>query len=69
MSNYKNYLQEILKELHLTTFPTQNVVINFTLFVILFTAAMAAYLGTLDIGFGKGTISFIEILKTSNLIK
>jgi preprotein translocase SecE subunit len=65
MSNYQNYLKEIAKELRLTTFPTQNVVINFTLFVILFTAAMAVYLGALDIGFGKATISFIETLKTS----
>ena len=66
MSNYKNYLQEILKELKLTTFPTQNVVINFTIFVILFTAAMAIYLGALDLGFGKGTLSLIETLRTSD---
>ena len=68
MSNYKNYLQEILKELKLTTFPTQNVVINFTLFVILFTAAMAVYLGALDLGFGKGTLSFLETMKSSDFV-
>jgi preprotein translocase SecE subunit len=60
-----NYLKAVVKELRLTTFPTQNVVVNFTLFVILFTAAMAVYLGALDIGLGKGTISLIENLKAS----
>lgn len=68
MSNYKNYLQEILREMRLTTFPTQNTVINFTLFVILFTAAMALYLGALDIGFGKGMISLIEKLRMSDFV-
>ena len=63
LSNYKNYFQEILKELRLTTFPTQNIVITFTLFVILFTAAMAIYLGALDLGFGKGMIYILETLK------
>jgi preprotein translocase SecE subunit len=60
-----NYLKEVVRELRLSTFPTQNTVVNFTIFVILFTAAVAAYLGALDVLFGKGTISGIEILKNS----
>lgn len=66
MSNYKTFFQQILKEMKLTTFPTQNVVVNFTLFVIGFTAVMAIYLGALDLGFGKVTIAFLEGLKTSD---
>lgn len=63
--NLSTYLKEIQKELRLTTFPTQQVVINFTLFVILFTAAMAAYLGALDLGFGEAILKFIARFKTS----
>lgn len=61
--NLSTYLKEILKELRLTTFPTQNVVINFTLFVIIFTGAMAAYLGALDLGFGEVVIQGINNYK------
>jgi preprotein translocase SecE subunit len=64
--NLSNYLKEVVRELKLSTFPTQNVVVNFTIFVIVFTAAMASYLGVLDVGFGKGVLSLIEILKTSD---
>jgi len=58
--NLSTYLKEIQKELRVTTFPTQQVVINFTLFVILFTAAMAVYLGALDLGFGEGILKAIN---------
>ena len=61
--NLSNYLKEIQKELRLATFPSQNVVINFTIFVILFTVVMAAYLGALDLGFGEAIISGINKYK------
>lgn len=63
--NLTNYLKEIQKELRLTTFPTQAVVVNFTIFVILFTAVMAIYLGALDLGFGEAILKAINNLKTS----
>ena len=63
-----NYLKEVVRELKLSTFPTQNTVLNFTIFVILFTAAVAVYLGALDVVFGKGTVSGIEILRTSEVL-
>ncbi len=63
-----NYLKEVLRELRLSTFPTQNTVLNFTIFVILFTAAVAVYLGALDVVFGKGTVSGIEILRSSEVL-
>lgn len=62
--NLSTYLKEIQKELKLTTFPSQNIVINFTAFVIIFTAAMAAYLGALDLGFGEAIIQGINNYKT-----
>ncbi len=64
--NLSNYLKDVLKELRLSTFPTQNVVINFTLFVILFTAVMAALLGLLDIVFGKVILDGISTLRESS---
>ena len=66
--NLSNYLKEIAKELRLTTFPTQNVVINFTIFVILFTAVMAAFLGLLDLVFGKAILGGIAYLRESNFV-
>lgn len=63
-----NYLKEVVRELKLSTFPTQNVVLNFTIFVILFTAAVAVYLGALDVVFGKGTVGGIEILRSSEFL-
>jgi preprotein translocase SecE subunit len=63
-----NYLKEVVRELKLSTFPTQNTVLNFTIFVILFTAAVAVYLGALDVVFGKGTVSGIEILRSSEVL-
>ena len=50
--NLSTYIKDIQKELKLTTFPNQQTVVNFTLFVIIFTAVMALYLGALDLGFG-----------------
>jgi len=67
--NLSNYLKEIQKEMKLTTFPGQNVVINFTIFVIIFTAAMAAYLGALDLGFGEIVLQGIENYKTENVVE
>lgn len=61
--NLSTYLKEILKELSLSTFPSQNVVITFTIFVIGFTAVMAAYLGALDLGFGEVIIQGINNYK------
>lgn len=66
--NLSNYLKEVVRELKLSTFPTQNTVLNFTIFVIVFTAVVAVYLGALDLGFGKGTIGFVEMLKTSEFV-
>jgi preprotein translocase SecE subunit len=66
--NLSNYLKEIQKEMKLTTFPGQNVVINFTIFVIIFTAAMAAYLGALDLGFGEIVLQGIENYKTESVV-
>lgn len=66
--NLSNYLKEVVRELKLSTFPTQNTVLNFTIFVIVFTAAVAVYLGALDVVFGKGTVSGIEILRTSEVL-
>ncbi len=63
--NLQNYLKDVLKELRLSTFPTQNVVINFTLFVIIFTAVMAAFLGLLDVVFGKVILDGIALLRDS----
>jgi len=63
-----NYLKEVVRELKLSTFPTQNTVLNFTIFVILFTAAVAVYLGALDVVFGKGTVSGIEMLRSSEVL-
>lgn len=66
--NLSNYLKDIQKELKLTTFPSQKVVINFTIFVIVFTAAMAAYLGVLDLGFGEAIIKGINEYKTPQVV-
>ena len=63
-----NYLKEVVRELKLSTFPTQNTVLNFTIFVIVFTAAVAVYLGALDVVFGKGTVSGIEMLRSSEVL-
>lgn len=54
------FLQEVKKELTLTTFPSRSVVIAFTTFVVLFTAVMAVYFGILDLGFGEAIINFIN---------
>lgn len=62
--NIANYLKDIQKEMRQTTFPSQAIVINFTLFVIIFTAAMAVYLGALDLGFGDAILRGIEKAKT-----
>lgn len=62
--NLSTYLKEIQKELRLTTFPSQNVVINFTAFVVIFTGAMAMFLGALDLGFGETIIQGINNYKT-----
>ena len=61
--NLSTYLRDIRKELSLTTFPKQDVIINFTLFVIIFTAIMAVYLGALDLFFGEAVLSGINKLK------
>ncbi len=66
--NLTNYIKEIQKELKLTTFPSQAVVINFTVFVIVFTAVMAAFLGALDLGFGEAIIEGINALKGSDAL-
>ena len=66
--NLSNYLKEIQKEMKLTTFPSQNVVITFTAFVVIFTAAMAAYLGVLDLGFGEVVLQGIENYKTEKVV-
>lgn len=66
--NLSTYLKEIQKELRLTTFPSQNTVINFTLFVVIFTAVMAAYLGVLDLGFGETIIQGINNFKTPQAV-
>jgi preprotein translocase SecE subunit len=61
--NLSNYIKSVVKELKLATFPTQNTVVNFTLFVIFFTAAMAIFLGVLDLFFGQATLKGIETLR------
>ena len=58
--NIATYLKEIRRELSLTTFPKQEIVINFTLFVVLFAAVMAVYLGGLDLIFGESVISLLN---------
>ena len=63
--NLSTYIKDIQKELKLTTFPNQQTVINFTLFVIIFTAAMAVYLGALDLGFGDAIIQGINKYSTN----
>lgn len=50
--------------MRLTTFPSQNVVINFTLFVVIFTAVSALYLGALDLGFGEAILQGINNYRT-----
>lgn len=67
--NLSTYLKEIQKELSLTTFPTQTIVINFTLFVVIFTAAMAVYLGALDLGFGEAVLQGINNYKNPEVIQ
>jgi preprotein translocase SecE subunit len=64
--NLTTYLREIQKELKLTSFPNQNVVINFTAFVIIFTGVMAVYLGALDLGFGDAIIQGINTVRENN---
>lgn len=66
--NLSTYLKEIQKELKQTTFPSQNIVINFTAFVIIFTGVMAAYLGVLDLGFGEAIIQGINNYKTPQVV-
>ncbi len=66
--NLSNYLKEIQKELKLTTFPSQSVVINFTIFVVIFTAVMALYLGALDLGFGEAIIKGINDYKNPQVV-
>jgi preprotein translocase SecE subunit len=66
--NLSNYLKEVAKEVKLSTFPTQNTVINFTLFVVLFTAAMAVFLGVLDVLLGGAILKAIETLKAGSLV-
>jgi len=61
--NLSTYLKDIQKELKLTTFPSQTVVVNFTLFVVIFTAVMAVYLGALDLGFGEAILKGINSVK------
>jgi preprotein translocase SecE subunit len=61
--NLSTYLKDIQKELKLTTFPSQTVVVNFTLFVVIFTAVMAVYLGALDLGFGEAILKGINSAK------
>lgn len=63
--NLSTYFKEIQKEMRLTTFPNQTTVVNFTLFVILFTAVMAAYLGVLDLGLGDTILKAIAKAKTA----
>lgn len=60
--NISKFLKEIQVELKETTFPSRNTVIMFTSFVIFFTAAMAIYLGVLDLGFGEGIIKLLTSL-------
>jgi preprotein translocase SecE subunit len=61
--NLSTYLKDIQKELKLTTFPSQTTVVNFTLFVVIFTAVMAVYLGALDLGFGEAILKGISSVK------
>ena len=65
--NLSNFLRDVQKELRVTTFPNQNIVINFTLFVIIFTAIMAVYLGALDLIFGEAILKGINHFSTSGV--
>lgn len=67
--NLSTYLKEIQKELSLTTFPSQTVVVNFTLFVVIFTAVMAVYLGALDLGFGETILKGINYAKVNGVVE
>lgn len=66
--NLSTYLKEIQRELKLTTFPSQYTVINYSLFVIIFTGIMAVYLGSLDLGFGEVIIQGINAVKNSEVM-
>jgi preprotein translocase SecE subunit len=57
--NIKKFFSEIIIELKQTTFPSQNIVFSFTLFVIVFTILMSIFLALLDLGFGEAVIKFI----------
>lgn len=65
--NFTNFLKGVQKELRVTTFPKQDVVINFTLFVVIFTAIMAVYLGALDLGFGEAVLKGINYFSTGGV--
>jgi preprotein translocase SecE subunit len=54
------YLKEVQKELQMTTFPSNDKVLHYTSFVLLFTIVMAIYFAILDLGFGKALLSFIN---------
>lgn len=58
-----------MKEMKVTTFPSQTVVINFTVFVIAFTAVMALYLGALDVGFGDVMIEGINKVRGAGIFE
>jgi preprotein translocase SecE subunit len=60
MDSIKQFLNEVKKELSLTTFPSRYTTVVFTAFVVLFTVVVSAYLGVLDFGFGKSIITLIS---------
>lgn len=53
-NNIKNFLRESRQELKRVNWPTRGETIKYTLFVIFFSIAVAAFLGVLDFVFVQG---------------
>jgi len=54
MDRIKSFLEDSRQELKRVNWPTREETIKYTMFVIVFSIALALYLGALDFGFVKG---------------
>lgn len=54
MDRIKSFLEDSRQELKRVNWPTREETIKYTMFVIVFSVALALYLGALDFGFVKG---------------
>lgn len=54
------YLKETKAELEEVTWPTKAQTINFTIWVIIISVIVAAFLGALDFGFKEGVTTIVK---------